>query len=97
MVTKKTVPFTKSGIQKLPNDKPGVYEIKNSKGDPEYVGMAKARRVVPRVMEHLPNAKDPVSKGKSVTVTPTKSKSDASTLEAKTIKREKPPVNKKGK
>ena len=43
----KTVEFTKSGIEKLPDDKPVVYRIISDGGKTNYVGEAK--RDCPRV------------------------------------------------
>jgi len=97
MTTKKTVPFTKSGIKKISNEKPGVYDIKNKDGDSEYVGMAKKGRLQARVGEHLPGRKkDPVSNGKKVEVTNTKSKEVALKNEKKLIKSKQPSQNKRG-
>ena len=42
---KKTVSFNKTGLQKLPNDKPVLYRIKSGGGDLNYVGVAKRGRV----------------------------------------------------
>ena len=51
---KKTVGFNKSGLDKLPNDKPAVYKIKTESGNANYVGSAKRGRVQERLQEHMP-------------------------------------------
>lgn len=50
---KKTVNFNKTGISKLPNDKPVLYRIETGGGKPNYVGVAKRGRVQERLEEHL--------------------------------------------
>lgn len=56
----RTVQFNKSGIAKLPNDKPVIYTITTAGGKPNYVGVAKRGRVQGRIAEHLPSAKHPI-------------------------------------
>ena len=55
---KKTTNFNKSGINKLPDNKPVVYKIKTESGNTNYVGIAKRGRVQERLQEHLPGGKD---------------------------------------
>ena len=98
MATKKTVPLTKSGVKKIPNNKPGVYDIKGSDGKSEYIGMAQKGRLQKRVEEHLPSSpKDPIKSGKSVSIKQTPSKALALKTEKAMIKAKQPPKNKKGK
>ena len=61
---KKTVAFNKTGISKLPDDKPATYHIQTAGGKTNYVGVAKRGRLQDRLTEHLPGAKDSVPGGK---------------------------------
>jgi len=98
MATKKTIPLTKSGVKNIPNNKPGVYDIKGSDGKSEYIGMAQKGRLQKRVEEHLPTSpKDPIKSGKSVSIKQTPSKALALKTEKAMIKAKQPPKNKKGK
>ena len=97
-ISKKTVPLTKTGIQKITSNKPGVYDIKGNDGTTEYIGMAQKGRLQKRVEEHLPESKkDPVKTGKKVTVKHTSSKAEALKTEKALIKSKQPPLNKKEK
>ena len=44
-MAKKTVDFNKTGIEKLPNNKPVVYKILTEGGENNYTGIAKKGRV----------------------------------------------------
>ena len=57
-MAKKTVNNNKTGIGKLPNDKPVMYKYKTDGGKVNYVGVAKRGRVQERLGEHLPGGKD---------------------------------------
>jgi len=46
---KKTTIFSKTGINKLPNDKPILYKIKTESGNTNYAGIAKRERVRERI------------------------------------------------
>jgi excinuclease UvrABC nuclease subunit len=95
---KKTVSLTKAGIKRIPNDKPGVYDIKSGDTKSKYVGMAQKGRLQERVKEHLPSSsKDPIKGGKTVAVKQTASKASALKIEKAIIKSKQPPQNKKGK
>ena len=52
MGTKK-VDYSKTGIGKLPNNKPVVYKIETEGGKNNYTGVAKRGRVQERIQEHL--------------------------------------------
>ena len=54
MRTKK-VKFNKTGIEKLPNNKPVVYKIITEGGRNNYTGIAQRGRVQERLKEHLGN------------------------------------------
>lgn len=55
---RKTVNFNRSGIAKLPDDKPALYRIQTDSGKTNYAGIAKRGRVQERLVEHLPGGKD---------------------------------------
>jgi len=57
-MAKKTVNFNKTGLGKLPANKPVMYEIKTESGKVNYVGVAKRGRVQERLKEHLSDGKD---------------------------------------
>lgn len=95
-MAKKTVPFNKQGIDRLPNDKPVVYKIGTAGGKTQYAGVAKRGRVQDRLKEHLPGGKDHVP-GSKVEIQQMPSITDAEAKEARIIARTKPPHNKKGK
>ena len=52
-VMAKKVPFNKTGIGKLPDDKPVVYHIKTPGGKTNYIGSAQRGRVQERLQDHL--------------------------------------------
>ena len=91
MGTKKTK-YNKTGIEKLPNNKPAVYKILTATGKPNYVGVAKRGRVQDRINEHLGEIP-----GATVQVQQTDSIADARKKEAGIIKRSKPRYNEQGK
>lgn len=93
---RKSVPFNKSGIAKLPNDKPVTYAIENKSGKEIYIGKTKRGRVHDRLMEHLSNGKDPIP-GATVKIQQYSSVKEASKKETVLIERVKPKYNKKGK
>jgi len=90
---KKTVNFNKSGVSKLPNDKPVVYKIKSKGGQTNYAGTAQRGRVQDRLEEHLPGGKDYVP-GSKVEIEQMKSTSEAREKEANIISRTEPKYNK---
>jgi len=91
MGTKKTK-YNKTGIEKLPNNKPAVYKILTTAGKPNYVGVAKRGRVQDRINEHLGEIP-----GATVQVQQTDSIAEARKKEAGIIKRSKPRYNEQGK
>lgn len=90
---KKTVNFNKSGIDKLPNDKPVVYKIMTESGKTIYTGVAKRGRVRDRIEEHLPRGKDRVP-GTSVQIEQSSHISQARVRETNIISRTNPKYNK---
>ena len=89
---KKTSNFNKTGIGKLPNDKPVLYKIKTQSGSTNYAGTAKKGRVQERLQEHLgeiPGAKVQIEQFNSIR--------DAEKKEINVIKVGQPKYNEKGK
>ena len=95
-MSKKTVPFNKKGIEKLPDDKPVVYKILTEGGNINYAGVAKRGRVQDRLEEHLPGGKDHVP-GSKVAIEQVGNIDEAQAKEGRIISRSKPRHNKKGK
>lgn len=89
--------FDKKGIEALAKDKPIVYEIENARGKNLYTGSAKKGRVEERLKEHLPGGSDPVRGGVKVRIQQQSSIDEARKSEARIIKRNQPPQNKRGK
>ncbi|MBU4315576.1 hypothetical protein KJ673_04215 [Patescibacteria group bacterium] len=91
MATKK-VDYNMSGVEKLPNDNPVLYQIETEGGRENYVGVAQRGRVKERIAEHLgeiPGAKVSIEQFNSI--------DDARAKEANVIKRVQPKYNKQGK
>lgn len=91
MSTKK-VNYNKSGISKLPNDKPVVYKIESEGGRNNYTGVAKRGRVQERIDEHLGYIP-----GSSVRIEQVNSIKEAIEKEERIIKRSQPKYNEQGK
>jgi hypothetical protein len=89
-------PFSKSGISRLPADKPVVYTLETAAGNPNYVGSAKKGRVRERLAEHLPSGPDPVP-ARSVSIKQYPSIRDARAAEKKAIGSQQPKHNKRHK
>jgi len=95
-MAQKTVDFNKTGISKLPDDKPVVYRIQTGGGKTNYAGIAQRGRVQERIAEHLPDAKDAVP-GTKVQIEQMKSVDEAREKEGRVISRSKPKYNDQGK
>ena len=95
-MAKKTVKNNKTGIGKVPNNKPVVYKHKTASGKVNYVGVAKKGRVQERLTEHLPGGKDYVP-GTKVQIEQVSSIAEARKIEAAAIKRIQPKHNEQGK
>jgi len=91
MRTKK-VKFNKTGIEKLPNNKPVVYKIMTESGRNNYTGIAQRGRVQDRIKEHLGNIP-----GTKIQIEQMNSISEAQKKEAKIIIMTQPKYNKKSK
>lgn len=86
------VNFNKSGIEKLPDNKPVLYRIETGSGKPNYVGVAQRGRVKDRLNEHLGEIP-----GANVIIEQFRSIADARSKEANVINRSQPKYNKQGK
>ena len=95
-MARKTVRFNKSGLEKLPENKPVVYKIITKSGGNNYTGIAKRGRVQERLSEHLPGGPD-VIPGANVVMEQVDNLPTAKRKEANTIKRVQPKYNKQGK
>lgn len=93
---KKTVDFNKTGIEKLPNNKPVIYKILTESGGNNYTGIAQRGRVGKRLEEHLVSGKDYVP-GSKVQIEQMKSIEEAREKESRIISRSDPKYNKQGK
>ena len=80
--------FNKSGIDKIPSDKPVMYRIQTGSGKDNYVGIAKRGRAQERLNEHLGNIP-----GAKLVVEQFSSISDARAKEKNVIGRNKPKYN----
>ncbi|MGI6393573.1 MAG: hypothetical protein ACOX2F_02385 [bacterium] len=88
----KKVIYRKTEIEKLPNDKPVVYEIETESGKSNYVGVAQKGRVTERIKEHLGEIP-----GSVVKINQFSSIEKAREEEKKMIKKKQPKYNEKGK
>jgi len=95
-MARKTVDFNKSGIEKLPNNRPVVYRIQTESGKTNYVGITKRGRVHERLQEHLPGSKDHVP-GSKVQIQQANRVDEARRAELLAISRSKPKYNDQGK
>ncbi len=95
-MAQKTVDFNRSGISRLPDDKPVLYRIQTEGGKTNYAGIAQRGRVQERVAEHLSDAKDAVP-GAKVQIEQMKSIDEARAKETRVISRSKPKYNDQGK
>ena len=92
---KKTADFNKTGINKLPDNKPVVYKILTEGGKNNYTGVAQRGRVKDRLQEHLPGSKDYVP-GAKVQIEQVSRIEEAKKKEALIISRSKPKHNEQG-
>jgi excinuclease UvrABC nuclease subunit len=93
-MARKTVKFTPTGIEKLPDNMPVVYRIQTEGGKTNYVGVAKRGRVQERLQEHLDAAQIP---GAKVQVQQMPSIQEAEKTEARVIAHTEPKYNERGK
>lgn len=93
-MSRKTVSFNRSGVKKLPDNKPVVYKIKTSGEKVNYIGSAEKGRVRERLGEHLKNDTVPGSK---VVIEQKHTIAEARDSEYRSITLIKPKYNKQGK
>lgn len=93
-MAKMTVPFNKTGIGKLPIDKPVGYQIETPSGKINYAGVAQRGRAQERLQEHLSEGRIP---GAKVRIKQFSSIHVAREKEEALIARVKPKYNKDGK
>ena len=86
--------FNRTNIERVPDDKPGVYKIFNNKGENIYTGVAKKGRLHERLAEHLRGGVDPIAGGAWCSVKQKPLIQDARLEEKQIIKNEKPKHNK---
>ena len=91
-MSRRKVSYSKTGISKLPNNKPVIYKIQTTGGKTNYAGIAGRGNVRDRIADHLGDIP-----GASVTVSQFKSIAEARSTESRVIKRSKPKYNKQGK
>ena len=84
----KKVKYNKTGIDKLPDEKPVLYMIESAGGNPNYVGIAKRGRVRERIAEHLGEIP-----GANVRIEQLNSVEEARQKETRVIQRSKPKYN----
>ncbi len=89
--------LSKGHVENVPNEKPAVYKIKNSKGDNIYTGVAQRGRIQDRLGEHMPRGSDPIPGAKSFSYKPKRSIHSARAEEEQIIRKEKPKYNELGK
>jgi hypothetical protein len=92
-MAKKTVSFNKTGIAKLPNDKPVVYKIETAGGRNNYTGVAKRGHIQERLEEHLATGK---ITGAKVRIEQAGTLAEAKAREQRIISRMQPKFNKQG-
>jgi len=88
----KKVKFNKSGINKLPIDKPVLYQIETGGGNLNYAGIAHRGQAQERILDHL--GKIP---GATVKIEQFNGIAEAKKKEVDVIKRKQPKYNKQGK
>jgi excinuclease UvrABC nuclease subunit len=93
---RKSSTYNPTGIAKLPDDKPVVYQIETDGGRVNYVGVAQRGRVQDRLQEHLGSGDDRVP-GAKVRIEQFSSIADARTREAALIQSLQPKYNEEGK
>jgi len=89
----RTQKFTKSNIERIPEDKAIVYKIKNSMGENLYTGIAGRGRGQDRLLEHKELRREAILGGTRFQIAQTKTKDRAEQIEKQIIKKEQPKFN----
>jgi hypothetical protein len=90
------IPFNRTNISSVPANRPILYQMNTSCGNPNYIGVAKRGRARKRLCEHLPWGPDPVP-CKTVKIRQFHSIADAKAAEKRAIKANQPKYNKQHK
>ncbi len=93
----KTVRMTNQGIKTLPQDKPVLYKVLDSKGENIYTGIAKRGNVQERIKDHMAGQRDTVPGASKVQIQQLGSIGEAERKERNTISQSKPKYNQQGK
>ena len=96
-MSKKTVRMSNQSIERLPQDKPVVYKIRDNKGENIYTGVAKRGNVQDRIKDHLPGQRDAVPGAAKVQIRQVGTIKEAEGKEQNIISRSKPKYNQQGK
>lgn len=96
-MTKKTVRMRTDSIEKLPQDKPVVYKIKDRGGNNIYTGVAGKGNVHKRLQDHLPGHRDAIPGATKVQIDRQPSIGEAERKESHIISRSRPKYNQQGK
>ena len=94
---KNTQKFTKTNINKMPENKAIIYKIKNSKGENLYTGIAGRGRSQERLLEHKEIKKEKIPEGTKFQYVQVKNKDIAEKIEKQIIKKEQPEYNEQNK
>lgn len=93
----RTQKFTKTNIQKVPENKSVVYKIKNIRGDNLYTGIAGRGRAQNRLLEHKQLKREIIPGGTKFQFTQAKNKERAEQIEKQIIRKEQPKFNEQNK
>ncbi len=94
---KKTVRMRTNSIERLPEDKPVVYKIKDNDGVNLYTGVAGKGNVQNRLKDHLPGHRDAIPGAAKVQIDRLSSIREAERKERHIISRSRPKFNQQGK
>ena len=94
---KNTQKFTKTNIDKVPENKAIIYKIKNNTGENLYTGIAGRNRGQDRLDEHKDIPKEKIPGGTKFQYTQVKNKDIARRIEKQIIKKEQPKYNEQNK
>ena len=96
-MAKKTVRLRTDSIERLPEDKPVVYKIKDREGENIYTGVAGKGNVQSRLKDHLPGHRGAIPGAMKVQIDRQSSIREAERKESHIISRSRPKYNQHGK